>query len=232
MDITISITAMIGTAVLGYFSNMLIEYYKKQRKILTYRHGNLISLAKVEHELKDHIKVLFDGKEIQNLYYSVIVFKNEGNTIIENQNVIIQFEKNIEVIDFTVYQNIIDEKNAIGKIVKGKDGEFIFTINYLNIKENAEVKFLTSCEKYLMPEVIGRGKSLIIKSSTSLYKWSRVISGFIGSVIGGLILIPLNKYLFKFDWATLIMVIIVIVSGNLIYDYIFLKKRKKDETSH
>lgn len=233
MEIIVKILPLLGSAVLGFLLNLWLENIKKQKKKLSYKHTNVIPLAKIERRLNGLIKIRYKNKEVKNLYYSVITIKNEGNTIIENQNIIINFRREIEVISSIVPQNIPDESNTIGKVERKSDCEYIFTINYLNIKESVELEFLTSCEKYTEPKIIGRGKNLVIKQVANYHKWFRVISAIFGSVIGILLMLPFKKIIFYDSWKIVFTFLLISIIVNITFIYFeSFRKRKKDEANN
>lgn len=90
------------TLIVTIISNYVNERRKlkfKVRKQLSYEISTKKDLVEGEKEIKDKVKVLYNNKIIENLYYVACDIENSGNTVIKNQYIRFEFPQDTKIID-------------------------------------------------------------------------------------------------------------------------------------
>jgi hypothetical protein len=100
-----SIYTILG-AVLTLIVTIISNYVNERRKLkfrvrkqLSYEISTKKDLVEVEKEIKDKVKVLYNNKIIENLYYVACDIENSGNTVIKNQYIRFEFPQDTKIID-------------------------------------------------------------------------------------------------------------------------------------
>lgn len=95
-------TAAIGATLAFLFSFLLsqITERRKPRKQLSYDIKVENGLVKVDQNIEEKIKVLYDNKEIKNLFHVICDIKNSGKKMIKDEFIRFEFAEGTEIIDF------------------------------------------------------------------------------------------------------------------------------------
>ncbi len=98
-----SVAVAVLSAILAFITGyVLAGISKKQRSGKKLAYSLLIEngLIKIEKNIRDKVKVLYNRKEIENLYNIIVKLENIGNTVVKAQEIRFEFPNNITILDF------------------------------------------------------------------------------------------------------------------------------------
>lgn len=164
-ELIIALISLVGGGVITF----LITKYFRERKSLAYQIVSKMSLIDVNPQVRDKIKIDYDGKPAENIFSFKVKVINDGNVPIKNQPILFQFDKEAKVL---VADYITKPEREFGEIKKentGQKNEVKFVIGLLNpksIKEQIEFNFITVDNKSDNLEVISKGENLTFHKVT------------------------------------------------------------------
>lgn len=97
-----SIFGAVLTLIVTIISNYANERHKlkhRVRKQLSYDISTKKDLVEIEKDIRDKVKVLYNGELINNLYYVSCDIENSGNAVIKNQYIRFEFPTETKIID-------------------------------------------------------------------------------------------------------------------------------------
>ncbi len=77
-----------------------INRRRQPRKQLSYDTAIKQGLVAVESNVKHKVKVLYEGREIEDLYHVMCAIENTGNMVIKNQYIRFEFSEETDIVDF------------------------------------------------------------------------------------------------------------------------------------
>lgn len=90
------------SATLAFISSYILAQIKQRReprKQLAYDIEVREGIIAVEEQIKPNLIMLYNGKEIRDLYQMSINIENTGNTVVKNQYVRFEFSPDVEIIE-------------------------------------------------------------------------------------------------------------------------------------
>lgn len=81
------IVGMVGGAILGFLTNYYFYFKGLSKKVLKYEIDTVSIISSKINQIEG-MEVKYKTKEIKDLYFSTIIIKNIGNTIIKSQDIV------------------------------------------------------------------------------------------------------------------------------------------------
>jgi hypothetical protein len=163
------IIALISLAGGGLITFLITKHFK-EKKSLAYQIVSKISLIDVKPEVREKIKIDYDGKPAENIFSFKVRVINDGNVPIKDQPILFEFDKETKVL---VADYNTKPKREFGEIKRvnesGVTNEAKFVIGLLNPKrtnEQIEFNFITVDNKTDVVEIIAKGENLIFHEVT------------------------------------------------------------------
>jgi hypothetical protein len=141
VQFTITIVVAIITLIVG-----IIAYIKRNNtKALTFRTVNVIGLLSYSDQVKDKLRITYDGVTVEDLTVALFQFTNSGNATIEPSD----FKKPLSFVfsnDVKVLAADLTEKTPEGLELTIKVQDNVVSINpeFLNVKDTFTVRLLTN----------------------------------------------------------------------------------------
>lgn len=92
------------SAVLAFLSGYALAGVGKKKgsgKQLSYNLSIANSVVQVEKEVKERVKILYNGELIDNLYNIEFELENTGNTVVKSQEIRFEFPEGTRILDFS-----------------------------------------------------------------------------------------------------------------------------------
>jgi hypothetical protein len=214
----------IVSAILAFLSGYALSGLSRKQgsgKRISYNLSLEKGLVTVEKNVKDKVKVLYEGQEVDNLYHVKCDIENTGTTVVKSQYIRFEFPKGTDILDFS-FDPVPEPEMKIEKIseaglspqeIKCRIGQiereqrigFRFTVtNSLDVElklhpfnDSGDVEFSPRAVTKLANE-----QELITKFLT-LYLMNILIPGIfniipnpLSDLIGGLVRLVLLIYLY------------------------------------
>ncbi len=96
------VTVALVSAVLAFIGSFILLQFQKRReskKMLSYDTFIRKGLVEVEEDVKEKVKVLYEGNEIKDLYHVACNVQNTGNTVVTNQYLRFEFSVGTSIVD-------------------------------------------------------------------------------------------------------------------------------------
>ena len=186
------------SAVLSFLGSFLLNQIKQSKEPkqqlsydLTITKG-LLSFAK---NVENKVKVLYDGRDAENLFHVTCMVRNSGNSVIKNEFIRFGFSEGSQVVDFyydpkperemgvdEVKEKELTEfekKYKIGHIESGQEVGFCFVVNG---KKDFDVKLHPFNEQggvAFLPKSVSRDADdySLVKRFITLYIWLLFLPG-------------------------------------------------------
>jgi hypothetical protein len=149
-DIALVILGAVLTIVTNYVSERLKLKYKL-RKQLSYDILTKKDLVEVEEKIRDKVKIIYNGKIIDNLYYVAVDLENSGNTVIKKQHVRFEFPEGTKIIE-PFFEPLPEPEIGLEEEINDpkKPHELKYKIGHLESGQRLGYRFILTSDK---PEV-------------------------------------------------------------------------------
>ncbi|MCJ7578740.1 MAG: hypothetical protein MUO91_09850 [candidate division Zixibacteria bacterium] len=164
-ELIIALISLVGGGVITF----LITKHFRERKSLGYQIVSKMSLIDVKPEVRDKIKIDYDGKPVENIYSFKVRVINDGNVPVKNQSVLFEFDKETKVL---AADYVTKPEREFGEIkrentVATNEAKFIIgLLNPKSMKEQIEFNFITVDNRSDNVELISKGENLIFHEVT------------------------------------------------------------------
>lgn len=139
--------SLIGV-VFGIIAAVLVQVLleRRQRLRLTYSVETEIPLTLAKEELREKLRILYQGTPVDQLYFFRLRIANTGKKTIRNQTFTCLFSENAKPIDPQYPEISTEPPREVGPIVKDtsvtKNNEFRYEIAVLGIAHSVQLDFL------------------------------------------------------------------------------------------
>jgi len=163
----ISSDLIIGSAI--GIAGIILAIYTHIVKIkgrLVYWEKSLKLIGKNEYLIPDEVTILFDGKKVETLSKTIIIFWNSGKEIIRGGDIVpsheprIFFDKDIKVLSAKVVKCTEKTNEFNVKINHELPNEAICTFNYLEPKDGAVIELMHTSKDLSSPNIKGKIKGV------------------------------------------------------------------------
>jgi hypothetical protein len=99
-----NVAVAIVSAILAFLSGYALSGLSRRQgsgKRLSYNLSLEKGLVTVEKNIKNKVKVLYEGQEVENLYHIKCDIENTGNTVVKSQYIRFEFPKGTDILDFS-----------------------------------------------------------------------------------------------------------------------------------
>jgi hypothetical protein len=199
-ELVIALISLVGGGVITF----LITKYFRERKSLAYQIVSKMSLIDVKPEVRDKIRIDYDGKPAENIFSFKVRVINDGNVPIKNQPILFEFDKQAKVLVADYNTKPQREFGEIKKIDAGVQNEVKFVVGLLNPKSKKEIiefNFLTVDNKDYEMRLHAKGENLKIHE--------------VPSTIDKLIVLPVTVFEFFVGFFLVFVTIAALVIGLL-----------------
>jgi hypothetical protein len=98
-------------------------------------------IVKIEKDIREKVKVLYESEEIENLYSIKVDLQNTGNTVIKSQEIRFEFPKETRILDFS-FEPEPEQEMKVEKIRAGlRDFEEKCKIGQIERGQSLGVRF-------------------------------------------------------------------------------------------
>jgi len=153
---------LIGGGVITFF----ITKYFRERKSLGYQIISKMSLVNVNPEVRDKIKIDYDGTSVENLFSFKVRVINNGNIPIKDQAILFEFDERAKVLVADYNTDPPKEFGEIERVAGVAANEAKFVIGLLNPKskkEEVEFNLLTVDNENDDIEIHAKGENLRVR---------------------------------------------------------------------
>ena len=165
--------------VAGGAITFFITKYFRQKKSLAYQIVSRMSLVDVNPEVRDKIKIDYDGTRVENIFSFKVRVINDGNVPIKNQPLLFEFDKEAKIL---VADYKTKPEKEFGEVKRENAGALNgskFIIGLLNPKskrEEIEFNFLTIDNKNDDITLYAKGENLRVREISSKFYKSLVVA--------------------------------------------------------
>jgi hypothetical protein len=148
--------AAVGALLAFLFTFVLsqISERRKPRKQLSYDIDVKRELIKVEKNVESKVKILYNGKEIEDILHIACNIKNTGKKVIKNEFIRFEFPKGTNIIDF--YFDPKPQRELDVSEIKDNEletHEMRFKIGHIEHGQQIGLRFLTSGNSSAFPNI-------------------------------------------------------------------------------
>ena len=211
------IIVVLISVVVGGVVTFLITKHFKQKKSLAYQIVSKMSLINVNPEVRDKIKIDYDGTPVENIYSFKVRIINDGNVPIKNQPILFQFDKEAKVLVADYNTKPEREFGEIKRENADVPNEVKFVIGLLNpkrMKEEIEFDFITVDNKSDNLEAISKGENLtfheVLKPDVRFLRIYVIFTALVGMVAIALVVYSM-LFFPKSEYSKMAVVVVVSV---------------------
>jgi len=216
-ELIIALISLVGGGVITF----LITKYFRERKSLGYQIVSKMSLINVNPEVRDKIKIDYDGKPAENIFSFKVRIINNGNVPIKDQPILFEFDKQAKVLVADYNTKPEKEFGEIKREDTSATNEVKFVVQLLNPKskkEQIEFDFLTIDNKNDEIKLHAKGENLKVhevRTSAFAEFGYYLISALLIFFFYGLLRL-IVPYSGPFLWAVVAAVIALFTSSLLV----------------
>jgi hypothetical protein len=117
-DFWIKVSIAGVSAVLSFLGSFVLNQIKQRkepRKQISYDLAITKGLVSFEKNVQSKVKVLYDGRDAENLFHVTCNVRNSGNTVIKNEFIRFKFSDGSQVVDF-YYDPKPEREMGVGEV--------------------------------------------------------------------------------------------------------------------
>ena len=183
-------------AILSFLFGILVAYVSqilgdRRRKVqITYSRTIEIPLTLAREELKNKLKIYYEGIEINTLYFFNLKIANTGKTIIKNLIFRYVFAEDTKSIDPTFPKISTIPTHEVGPVIPdqtvNKTNEYRYTIETLGIGQIVNIDFLTVGNRASDFEIVFKPNQEVIFLEKDIISESPTLENHLFTVITSL----------------------------------------------
>lgn len=220
-----NIIVTILAAILAFLSGYTLSQINQKRsvKLLPYNLEIDTGLVNMDREIKDKVKVFYEGQEIENLSHVKIDLENTGNSAIKSEEIRFEFLQETRILDF-YFDPVPEPEMKVEKIRDPNLREFECKCRVGNIGRDGKlgVRFIVTGDSAVEPKLHSYNENddvkLVSRATTKILSNKEKVSKFLSllimyfvvppvfnffgsplsSLMAGIVRIPLLFFMFRF----------------------------------
>lgn len=146
-----------GALVAGLISVLIWRSSRTRRRVRAVIR-DVTSLLEISENLKSTLNIEIQGKKVESLFLTSVDVSNVGNASIEDQNILIVFPKNTEIVDFSLTTD--PQLGFEGVKAEIKENSIKAAASLLNVGDKLTFEVISTGNASESVEVVMRGKDV------------------------------------------------------------------------